>query len=120
MLAQLGLQGRFHRVPRVLFQMRDHDGRSIKVLPEHMRAQWFDPKLAGRISLPEWRYLREYLRAIWRVPLSASEPAASLAVLGEWLVLNRRRLGNDLRFLTAYLQHQLRSKPAAVAGSSHA
>src|SRR6185369_14895611 len=34
MLAELGLMGRFYRVPRVLFQMRDHDSRSIKVLPE--------------------------------------------------------------------------------------
>jgi glycosyltransferase involved in cell wall biosynthesis len=111
MLAELGLMGRFFRVPRVLFQMRDHDNRSIKQLPEHMRAQWFDPKLEGKISLPEWRYLVEYNRAVWRVPMSSRERAACMSALGEWLVVNRRRLGGDLRFAVKYLRHHLR--PAA-------
>jgi glycosyltransferase involved in cell wall biosynthesis len=115
MLAELGLRGRFYRVPRVLFQMRDHDGRSIKVLPEHMRAQWFDPKLEGKISLPELRYLSEYHRAIWSVKLSARERMACLAVLGEWLVVNRRRIDADLRFGVNHLLHQMKGLRARAS-----
>jgi glycosyltransferase involved in cell wall biosynthesis len=115
MLAQLGLQGRFHRVPRVLFQMRDHDGRSIKQMPEHMRAQWFDPKLAGKISLPELRYLVEYGRSILRVPMPASERTACFQALAEWLVVNRRRINGDLKFLAGYLRHKIKPSAAAAA-----
>src|SRR5262249_12561731 len=60
MLAELGLRGAFYRVPRVLFQMRNHNHRSSNATPEHLRASWFDPKLEGKVSLPEWRYFLEY------------------------------------------------------------
>jgi hypothetical protein len=112
MLAQLGLQGRFHRVPRVLFQMRDHQGRSIKQMPEHMRAEWFDPRLKGKISFPELRYFVEYSRAIMRVPMPPGERAACFQALAEWLVTNRRRIGKDLRFGVEFAKHKLGIAPS--------
>jgi len=97
LLAELGLRGRFHRIPRPLFLSRDHARRSIRSMHPWERAAWFDPALAGRIQLPHWRLLGEYAAAIARVPLPPRERWASRAVLPRWMARNRRRLWIDGR-----------------------
>ena len=66
LLAELGLKGRFVRVPQNLFLHREHGGRSVKV---HRRLQhrvsWFDPTL-DRIVFPHFRLMWEYVRAAVR------------------------------------------------------
>jgi hypothetical protein len=39
-------------------------------------AEWWDPKLKGRIVFPEWRVLREYLRAVQETRMGNSDKAA--------------------------------------------
>lgn len=63
LLAELGLKGRFVRIPGNLFLHREHSGRSVKV---HRRLQervsWFDPA-RGRFVFPHFRLMWEYVLA---------------------------------------------------------
>lgn len=97
--AHLGLLGRYHIVPELLFLNRDHPGRSVRALPaHHLRLEWFDPSQAGRRVFPHWKILREYARLLRLCPLSGAERRrCHIALLG-WLVrdLNWARLGADV------------------------
>jgi glycosyltransferase involved in cell wall biosynthesis len=97
--AELGLRGRYHEVPELLFLSRDHAGRSTRAMPQHhQRGAWWTPSLAGRHVLPHWRILGEYVATIWRVPLSPQERLrCHLALLG-WLGVKR-----NLKWLAADL-----------------
>ncbi len=110
LLAELGLRGRFLRVPRTLFHSRDHAGRSIRAIDIRSRASWFDPELGQRIVFPFWRTGIEYVRAIRRIPLPATERRAALVALLPWLVRNRWRLETDLREAFKYFRDR-RSRP---------
>ena len=100
------LLGRFRRVEEYLFYNRDHSERSSRSI-EHRQvrkgsrlskyigcgplpaAEWFDPKLKGKIVFPEWRVCREYLRAIQETPLP---PGTKLACCGAWLLYSIRHV----------------------------
>ena len=97
LLAELGLHGRFCRVPRVLFFSRDHSGRSIRSMELHERGEWFDPALRGNIALPNFRAVWEFGKSVHRVPISAGERWSCYAALLLWLVEYRRFLWRDLK-----------------------
>jgi len=104
LLARLALLGRMRRIEEFLFFNRDHTDRSSKYLSLKLirkgsrlskyigsgpkpSAEWWDPKLKGKIVFPEWRVLREYLRAVQETDLSAGEKSAcylSVARFGAW------------------------------------
>jgi glycosyltransferase involved in cell wall biosynthesis len=112
LLAELGLWGRYHRVPRVLFHSRDHRHRSVRAIDIRARGAWFDPTLAGRIALPFWRCLAEYALAIRRVPLPETERLACCAALARWLPPNRWRLKSDLEAAAKQLTARVASRVA--------
>jgi glycosyltransferase involved in cell wall biosynthesis len=87
--AELGLLGRYHIVPAHLFVSRDHPERSVRALRgHHQRRAWFDPALRGRRCFPHWRILREYGRAVRRVPLGRRQRIACYAHLASWIAVN--------------------------------
>ena len=104
MLAELGLRGRFHRVPRVLFQSRDYGGRSIRAQDIRARGGWFNPKLEGKIILPHCRYFFEFARTPLRVPLSVSERVACWRAVWEWRRENGWLMKEDLQQAIAKLR----------------
>lgn len=72
LLAELGLHGRFRRLPDRLFFLREHPQRSIHALPFHQRAVWFDPAAASVRVFPHWRFYSEYfvrVHGVCRQPL---------------------------------------------------
>lgn len=97
LLAELGLAGPFCEVDQPLFRHREHVDRSTRALPLHQRAQWFDPRLAGRRIMPYWRFLREYTAATWRAPLTAAERVRCWVELLRWVKRYRHRLYGDVR-----------------------
>ena len=88
LLAELSLYGRFHEVPNYLFFSRDHAERSMKAMPFHFRAAWFDPANQGRSVFPHMRFFREYGKCVGRAPLSTSEKALCYLHLLRWPWVN--------------------------------
>jgi glycosyltransferase involved in cell wall biosynthesis len=113
MLAEIGLRGKMRRVPQVLFQNRDFSGRSMRVAPLRARVGWFNPKRAGAIVLPYWRYLLEYNRSIVRVPLPHSERVACWRTLVDWVRVNRWQMQKDVRFAVQRLREEIAAPTAA-------
>ena len=98
LLAQLALAGKFCRVPEVLFENRDHPRRSVvaSTLRSRERLKWFDPSAAGAQSMPAWRCLREYQKAISQASISSAERRACYRTMGTWLLRNRWDLSADV------------------------
>jgi glycosyltransferase involved in cell wall biosynthesis len=95
-LARLALHGRFVELPEVLFLSRDHAEQSIKTLPQYLQrnrtwlsrvighgqlppAEWFDPRYTGKLTLPEWRLMWEYIKSPKYSWLNTRERAMCLA-----------------------------------------
>jgi glycosyltransferase involved in cell wall biosynthesis len=98
LLARLGLLGTFYEVPEHLFISRRHPTQSVRAAKLRDRAAWFDPANAGRIVMPQFRTLYEYLKAIRETPLSGDERRRCYGMLLHWVGADRNwaRLGNDL------------------------
>lgn len=93
LLVRLALRGRFYEIPEYLFFARCHPEQSMNMfIPNYLLvakneqqellslrpdyygyAIWFDSANEGRILLPHWRILWEYLLSIWHSSLSLSE-----------------------------------------------
>lgn len=98
LLAELGLLGRFHLIPEYLFFSRDHPERSIRSIPFHFRAEWFDPANEGRTVFPHWRVYFEYFMCVRRISLTKYERICCYLHLLHWLSanLNWARMVSDL------------------------
>jgi glycosyltransferase involved in cell wall biosynthesis len=95
LLAETALHGEIHEVPEFLFFERWHAGTSVNANPTlEERAAWFSPENRGKLInyLPQWIWLREYLRAVERSPLRLSQKAACSAVMLPWMARNKRGL----------------------------
>ncbi|MCW5313584.1 glycosyltransferase [Nostoc sp. KVJ3] len=93
LLLRLGILGRFYEIPEYLFFVRSHPQQSMSIffpnyllfadrnqksllsmLPDfYGYAVWFDSANKGKILLPHWRILWEYILSIWCSPLSLNE-----------------------------------------------
>ena len=85
LLAELGLRGRFYEIPEDLFMLRNHKGRSCKALPFYLRTAWFDTSKRGKRVLPNWRILLEYLKSVWRAPISLDERVRCYLLILYWI-----------------------------------
>lgn len=74
LIGELALYGQIYEIPDCLFLRRLHPLISTTVNEtEQALAEWYDPKMKGKLVFPRWRRFNEYLRAIRRAPLSCSE-----------------------------------------------
>ncbi|MEH2279818.1 MAG: glycosyltransferase family 2 protein [Nostoc sp.] len=93
LLLRLGILGRFYEIPESLFFVRSHPQQSmsmffpnyllfadkskkplLSMLPDfYGYAVWFDSAKKGRILLPHWRIIWEYVLSIWRSPMNLNE-----------------------------------------------
>lgn len=117
LLAELALLGPFYEVPERLFSTRIHPGQSTKGTFQAQRARvaWFDTSKEGKITLPTWQYFYECLKAINRVPLSASQRASCYLYMGRWLLNphHLRALGKDLLIAADQFLRSLLLGPSA-------
>ena len=97
LLAELALYGRLAEVPEIHFYRRMHPQASSALDERSDRLAWFDPDLRGKITLPNWRVLGEYRRALDRAPLPARERWACRRQLLTHMHARRRYLQYDLR-----------------------
>lgn len=80
LLGELALRGEIAEVPERLFLRRYHPGIStFRNRSKRKIAQWFDPQASGRFTRLQ-RFI-EYVKTLWRVPLSPYQRAYCLAFL---------------------------------------
>lgn len=120
LLARLALLGRFRRIEEHLFYNRDHTDRSSKYLARTAvrkgsrlsryigcgplpSAEWWDPKLKGRIVFPEWRVLREYLRSVQETELPAGQKLACYRTVLRFAVGHSPKMVRDVVIATEQL-----------------
>ena len=110
LLVELALRGSFYRIPQVLFFSRDHPERSIRTFTLHERGKWWDPSLAQRIPLPNFRLLIEYVRSIHRVSLPIKDRFGCYMALLPWISLFRGHLRADMKIaLKTMINRRLKS-----------
>jgi glycosyltransferase involved in cell wall biosynthesis len=94
LLAQLGLIGRLHEIPEILFYRRDHPQTTWRVWGEKPEVVvWYDSTKAGRIIFPYWRLCFEYFMSTNRVPLGWSD---RLLCYVQWARLFKQRWRQNL------------------------
>ncbi|MER5203553.1 glycosyltransferase [Streptomyces sp. NPDC002825] len=93
-VCEIGLHGRFHQVPELLYFRRDHPTRAERANPsKRSRCVNLDPRRAGPLH-PTPRLLAEYVwgfvDAIRRAPLSSADRRACYRHLVEWATSRAR------------------------------
>jgi hypothetical protein len=77
--------------------------------------EWWDAKLKGRITFPEWCLMREYFAAVADTKLPPVEKAKCYGIMGGWIVLNIPKLARDgivaLEQLLSPVMDRLRANP---------
>lgn len=98
LLARLGLLGTFYEVPEHLFISRRHPTQSVRAAKLRARAAWFDPANEGKIVMPHFRTLYEYIKAIRETPLPPDETRRCYGALLHWVASDRNwaRMSNDV------------------------
>jgi glycosyltransferase involved in cell wall biosynthesis len=113
LLARLALRGKFREIPEILFFSREHQTRSVRQVPSHVKngrtrlhkyigagpvppLEWWDPSKKGVIDFPEWKIAKEYLVAVRDAPIDIRDRLLCLLEMLHWLVMRWPKLGRDL------------------------
>src|SRR4029077_5939068 len=77
-LSELAMLGQFWEIPETLMRLRKHAGNAVNVNPgSRALLSWIDPTLAKKKKWLAWPPMQqlnlEYLKAVYHVPMSASE-----------------------------------------------
>jgi hypothetical protein len=94
-MATMALQGKFVRVPRVLFYRRMHPA-AMSSDPAGQEAKTFWTASDARFVLPRWRFELAGIEAILKSALPAREKGRLLAFSARRLFWFRKELGRDL------------------------
>lgn len=124
-LARLALLGRIARLDAPHFRNRDHAGRATQHTgkPEKNTrtrlapflgggpvppAEWWEPKLKGKINFPEWHLVREYARSKRFVTLTVEETRRFDRAIRKSVMGNSHKL---LRDVVIAAEHLLLGRP---------
>jgi hypothetical protein len=97
LIAELALHGELREVPEELFLRRSHEDNSVRLDEHSDRLAWFDPRLSGHISFPNWRIAREHAASIGRASLGLVERLRCQREVLRHLWQRRHPLRIDLR-----------------------
>lgn len=104
LLAELALRGRFFKIPKYLFFIREHPSRSIRIGPQtpESRGFWFDPRNRGKRMYERPRLFVEYWKAIHRVKLPGKERRGAYKYLWVWFKKFKGSMLNDVIHFNPY------------------
>lgn len=106
LLAELAMRGEFYEIGETLFFRRDHPDTSVRLhRSKQDRAAWFDPEKAGRYSMPMWRWLIEFTKAVRRVPMDLTEKSRCYALVCKWARVHNRSLRRELGGAISHRMH---------------
>jgi glycosyltransferase involved in cell wall biosynthesis len=132
LLARLALIGRFRAVEEPLFLNREHEDRSVRLVPGQQAqtrsrlSRWigtgpvpppefWDRALAGRITFPEWRILREYARSLSFAPLTEGQRTACHLTL---MMFALRHLPKLVRDVLIAAEHETLGFPGNIRSAT--
>lgn len=106
LLTRLAFQGRFHEIPEYLFYARQHQNQSMGVYksehssgrPDYYKyTQWFNTSSkSGKIILPNWTILSQYLAALAAARIPMKERLSCLWTTVRWTKRHNQFLLQDL------------------------
>lgn len=134
LLARLALLGRFRAVEEPLFLNREHDERSVMLVPGERAvtrsrlsrwigvgpippAEFWDPSRTGKIVFPEWRILGEYFRSLHLAPNTFRDRARCHLTLLAFAFGHAPKLVRDV---VIAIEHAVLGHPAAPRRSNFA
>ena len=93
LVGELGLYGRFHMIPEVLFLKRDHSqAHWVQYKTRQARMAWYDPSNSDSRTYPHWRLLQEHIVSIKNSPVVGKDRLKSYAMIASWVRFNWRFL----------------------------
>jgi glycosyltransferase involved in cell wall biosynthesis len=92
LLAELAVRGSFHELQDEFFHRRIHDQAYASHKTWSQKAAWFNPKNAGKLVLPTWIHLGEYLASLRRCPMPFAEKLRCYVVFARWERFELRNL----------------------------
>ncbi|MGA7935875.1 MAG: glycosyltransferase family A protein, partial [Kovacikia sp.] len=97
-LARISLLGRYHQLPDYLFFLRRHSGQSINIGIRscYLYNIWYDTSNQGKIVLPAWMAIGEYLSAIRLSPLNLQDRIRCYLEVFNVMLVSSDRLIKDL------------------------
>jgi glycosyltransferase involved in cell wall biosynthesis len=93
-LSELALRGRFVEISEPLFKKRYHP-KNVYV-DIRARIAWFNPEWRGRVSLPYWQELVNYVRVIDQAPVSRLDKLRCVPTVVRWTFRFSKNLAKDL------------------------
>ncbi len=117
LLAHVGLRGRIIGIQEPLFFPRRHAEQSQRLISnKNDYDNWFNPKNAGKLSLPHFRILREYAALVNGEPLSWRQKVSCYgSVLRQASRIWRLLRGDLKRFLIATFHRRTEGMQQRIA-----
>lgn len=120
LLARLALLGRFRCVREVLFLNREHQTRSVRMIPGQRSqqrsrlsrwigvgpvppAEWWNASLKGKIVFPEWTVLKQYSRSVKFADLSVAQRISFWMTMGYFTLRHTPKLLRDVLIACEHL-----------------
>jgi glycosyltransferase involved in cell wall biosynthesis len=120
LLSELALRGRFHEVPKPLFQNRNHSERSIRAhSTAYAMSEWFAGTPTKNWSPATLTLFNRFLSAIRKSELSWTKRGRGYSSTMRWLVASRSMLKADLIYSARRFVRLCRYRESASAFVEH-
>lgn len=97
LLAEFAANGPFEYIPEKYFLHGEHSLRSVNVHDkEHERRNWFDVKYTKKFDFPNWKYVKEYYKAIQRSSMSKDDKKRAIKGMQRWVSDRKADLARDV------------------------
>lgn len=97
LIAEFAANGPFTYVPEKYFLHGEHSMRSVNVHEkEHERRNWFDVSYSKKFDFPNWKFVKEYYKAIQRTSMTKNEKSRAIKGMQRWVADRKADLARDI------------------------
>ena len=97
LLAEFAVDGKYVYIDEKYFLHGEHSLRSVNVHEkEHERRNWFDVKYTKKFDFPNWKYVKEYYKAIKRSNMNKDEKRRAIIGMQRWVKERKADLARDV------------------------
>ena len=114
LLAEFALYGKFVEVSDTFFFRRFFESSTQKYPSPYDRMIMYEPGKTDKLSFPYWSLLADFLAAIWRAPIGASERLKCCVHMRIWIRRWGRGLVKDLMVAAQQLTYRTFTRAAVT------